>query len=112
MAQTSEESFLDPSTAEGAILKYDRETGTRTSIELGKGRQPGEPVFVPSATQATTGAEDDGYLMTYVYDAESDASQYVIFDAATMSDEPVATVALPRVPFGFHGSWVPTEVAD
>ena len=24
----------------------------------------------------------------------------------------LVSVALPRVPFGFHGSWVPTSVAD
>ena len=29
-----------------------------------------------------------------------------------MSNEPVATVHLPRVPFGFHGNWVPSTVAD
>jgi carotenoid cleavage dioxygenase len=49
--------------------------------------------------------------MTYVHDAASDTSQFVILDAATMDDEPVASVALPRIPSGFHGSWVPDAVA-
>lgn len=93
----------------GAILKYDRQTGTRTSIELGKGRVSGEAVFAPAAGAT---AEDDGYLMTFVYDASSDTSEYVIFDAKTMSADPIATVHLPRVPFGFHGSWVPANVAN
>ena len=93
----------------GAILKYDRQTGTRTSIELGKGRVSGEAVFAPAAGAT---AEDDGYLMTFVYDAASDTSEYVIFDAKTMSADPIATVHLPRVPFGFHGSWVPANVAN
>ena len=93
----------------GAILKYDRERGTRTSIELGKGRMCGEVVFAPAATAHS---EDDGYLMTFIYDAPTDTSEFVIFDAATMSPDPVATVALPRVPFGFHGSWVPSSVVD
>jgi carotenoid cleavage dioxygenase len=93
----------------GAILKYDRQTGARTSIELGHGRVPGESVFVPAENGK---AEDDGYLMTYVYNAATDDSEFVIFDASTMSAEPVATVQLPRVPFGFHGSWVPAEVAN
>ena len=93
----------------GAILKYDRQSGTRTSIELGKGRMCGEAVFAPAADAQH---EDDGYLMTFIYDAPTDTSEFVIFDAATMSPDPVATVALPRVPFGFHGSWVPTSVAD
>jgi carotenoid cleavage dioxygenase len=93
----------------GAILKYDRQTGTRTSIELGKGRVSGEAVFAPAAGGT---AEDDGYLMTFVYDAASDTSEYVIFDAKTMSADPIATVHLPRIPFGFHGSWVPSNIAN
>lgn len=93
----------------GAILKYDRQTGTRTSIELGKGRVSGEAVFAPAAGGTT---EDDGYLMTFIYDAPSDSSEYVIFDAKTMSADPIATIHLPRVPFGFHGSWVPSNIAN
>jgi carotenoid cleavage dioxygenase len=50
--------------------------------------------------------------MTYVYDANTDSSEFVIFDAASMSNEPVATVQLPRVPFGFHGNWVSSSTAD
>ena len=32
--------------ASGAILKYDRLSGQRSEIDLGRGRTPGEPVFV------------------------------------------------------------------
>ncbi len=106
---TSHEAYADPMAASGALLKYDRETGVRTSVELGAGRIPGEAVFAPAADGT---AEDDGYLMTYVYDAASDRSDFVIFDAQSMSSDPVASVHLPRVPFGFHGSWVPASVAD
>lgn len=98
----------DPMRTSGAILKYDRKTGARTEIDFGRGRTPGEPVFVPSANAAS---EDDGYLMTFVHDAASDRSEFVILDAASMDAEPVASVALPRVPNGFHGSWVPSSVA-
>jgi carotenoid cleavage dioxygenase-like enzyme len=99
----------DPALAAGAILKYDRTTGVRTSIELGQGRVGGEPVFAPAANARD---EDDGYLMTYVYDAATNASEYVIFDAKTMDQTPVASVQLPRVPHGFHGSWIPAAVAN
>ena len=99
----------NPRRASAAILKYDRETGGRTSIEFGRGTQCGEAVFVPSASP---GSEDDGYLMTYVYDARSDASRFVIMDAASMDDTPVASVDLPRIPNGFHGNWIPASVAD
>ena len=99
----------DPMSASGAILKYDRETGARSAIELGRGRVGGEAVFAPSADPKS---EDDGYLMTFVYDAHSDSSRFVIMDAATMDNEPVASVELPRIPNGFHGSWIPASVAD
>jgi carotenoid cleavage dioxygenase-like enzyme len=99
----------DPMDASGSILKYDRQTGKRTQIELGLGRMGGEPVFAPSADPRS---EDDGYLMTYVYDAASDSSRFVIMDAATMDPTPVASIELPRIPSGFHGSWIPASVAD
>ena len=57
-------------------------------------------------------AEDDRYLMTYVFDAESHTSECAIFDASTMSSDPVAAVKLPRVPLGFHGNWVPSTQSD
>ncbi|WP_395159244.1 carotenoid oxygenase family protein [Ilumatobacter sp.] len=109
MANAAASAFEDPLSANGAILKYDLETGARTSVDVGSGRLPGESSFVPKDGAVN---EDDGYLMTYVYDANTDTSEFAIFDAATMSNEPVATVQLPRVPFGFHGNWVPSAVAD
>ena len=99
----------DPMDAAGAILKYDRESGARSEIALGRGRVSGEPVFVPAENPSS---EDDGYLMTFVYDAATDASQFVIMDAATMDQTPVASIDLPRIPSGFHGSWIPASVAD
>ena len=99
----------DPMSTSGSILKYDRQTGARTEIEFGRGRVGGEPVFAPSANPTN---EDDGYLMTYVHDAQSDNSRFVIMDAATMDNTPVASIDLPRVPNGFHGSWIPASVAN
>jgi carotenoid cleavage dioxygenase len=52
-------------------------------------------------------AEDDGWILAYVYDQSSDSSEVVILQANDFSAPPVATVHLPRrVPFGFHGNWV------
>ena len=66
-------------------------------------------MFVPAGNPKS---EDDGYLMTYVYDAGTDSSEFVIMDAASMDATPVASIALPRIPSGFHGSWIPASVAD
>jgi carotenoid cleavage dioxygenase len=94
---------------EGGLMKYDRDTGQRTDLSVGRGHMPGEAVFVP-AEGATT--EDDGYLMTFVYDADNDASRFVVFDAKTMDPDPIAEIDLPRIPFGFHGNWVPSTTAN
>lgn len=94
------EGDMDASTA---IVKYDLHTGARTMHDLGPAAQTGEPVFVPAHDGA---GEDEGYLVTFVYDRAEDASRFVVLDAADMSAAPVATVPLPqRVPHGFHGSW-------
>lgn len=63
-----------------------------------------EPIFVrkPEAL-----AEDEGWIMSYVYDAARNLSDVVILDAQDFTGEPVATIRLPvRVPFGFHGEWI------
>ncbi len=99
----------DSTQTSGTLLKYDRERGSCKELSLGRGCMPGEPVFVPAAGAAE---EDGGYLMTFVHDASSDSSRFVIFDAASMDATPVASIALPRVPSGFHGSWIPSAVAD
>jgi carotenoid cleavage dioxygenase-like enzyme len=89
----------------GPALKHDLAAGTREEHHYGDGRVTLEPVFVPRSASA---AEDDGWVMSYVYDATTDRSDIVILDAGDFVGEPVATVHLPvRVPFGFHGSWLP-----
>jgi carotenoid cleavage dioxygenase-like enzyme len=77
----------------------------RTEVHVfGPGRMSLEPVFVPRTGDA---AEDDGYVMAYVYDAHRDRSDVVIWSAQDFTAQPLATIELPvRVPFGFHGDWV------
>jgi carotenoid cleavage dioxygenase len=89
-----------------SIAKFDLLAGTVEHHEMGAGRAAGEAVFVPSGAGA---AEDDGYVLTLVYDAAEDRSDLVVLPAQDIGGEPVATVHLPRrVPFGFHGNWIPT----
>jgi carotenoid cleavage dioxygenase-like enzyme len=88
--------------------KFDLAKGTSEFHDSGPGRSPGEPVFVPAA-----GADpdsDEGYVMTFCYDGPTNKSELVIADASNFSAPPIARVKLPtRVPFGFHGSWIPNE---
>jgi carotenoid cleavage dioxygenase-like enzyme len=89
----------------GPAIKHDLTAGTSETHEYGPGRVTLEPVFVPRPGGT---AEDDGWVMSYVYDAARDRSDVVILDAQDFAGDPVATIPLPvRVPFGFHGSWLP-----
>jgi carotenoid cleavage dioxygenase-like enzyme len=89
----------------GRIIKYDFVNKSNEVYELGEGKEGAESVFIPSENQKN---EDDGYLMTYVYDKASDKSNLVIFHAQNIKSGPIAQIKLPqRVPFGFHGNWVP-----
>ena len=86
-------------------VKFDYATGIRTEHDHGAGRAAGEAVFV--AREGGT-AEDDGWLLTYVHDAGDASTEFVVLEAQDLSRPPVARVPLPqRVPFGFHGNWVP-----
>jgi carotenoid cleavage dioxygenase len=71
---------------------------------FGPGRRPSEAAFAPADDQPGRAA----WLMTYVHDVASDTSDLVILDAADVEAPPVAAIHLPRrVPFGFHGNWLP-----
>jgi carotenoid cleavage dioxygenase len=89
----------------GPALKYDLERGTTEVHHYGSDRVTLEPVFVPRSADA---AEDDGWVLSYVYDGGTGRSDVVILHAQDFTGTPLATVHLPdRVPFGFHGNWVP-----
>ena len=45
--------------------------------------------------------------MLFVYDERTQASEFVVYNASTLSSKPVARVPLPqRVPYGFHGKHI------
>ncbi|MEU5210977.1 carotenoid oxygenase family protein [Streptomyces sp. NPDC020742] len=92
----------------GALLRYDLQTGEVVRHAFGAGRTPGEAVFAPADDRPG----GPGWLITYVHDATTDTSDLVILDTEDISADPVATVHLPqRVPFGFHGNWLPDPVS-
>lgn len=86
------------------VIAHDLETGDRKLHDFGRGRIPGEFVFVPRHPDA---GENDGWLMGLVVDVRRAATDLVLLDARDITAPPVAVVALPqRVPLGFHGNWI------
>jgi carotenoid cleavage dioxygenase len=89
-----------------ALLRYDHVRDEVRRWDPGPGRSPGEPVFVRAADGK---ADDEGWVLSLVYDAGSNTSDLVVLDASHFGEDPEAVIHLPsRVPFGFHGSWVPS----
>jgi carotenoid cleavage dioxygenase len=86
------------------LYRHDLATGAIIRHDYGPHHMPAEAVFVPRHPAA---AEDDGWLIAFVYDLADDSSTLVVLDAANLDGEPAATIRLPaRVPLGFHGNWI------
>jgi carotenoid cleavage dioxygenase len=97
---TSEQGFK-------ALLKRDYQTGKLEAQALSANLAPGEPVFVPRGKST---AEDDGWVLAVWYDDQLNRSEMVVLDAQDFTGAPVARVKLQhRVPWGFHGNWVPAQ---
>jgi carotenoid cleavage dioxygenase len=89
----------------GQIFKWDMQSGAKEVFAFPDGHECGEPVFVPSADASN---EDDGYVMCYAYQTQTDTSYLAIIDATDFTAGPIAEIHVPRrIPAGFHGSWIP-----
>jgi carotenoid cleavage dioxygenase len=88
---------------QGGIFHRDHRTGELNHWDPGPNDHCGEPFFVPADS-----GEGEGWLLALVYDHAEDASRLAILEALDIERGPVAEVLLPRrVPYGFHGVWVP-----
>jgi carotenoid cleavage dioxygenase-like enzyme len=86
------------------FVKYDTDTGAGTTHTYGDDRFGGETVFAPRVGAT---AEDDGYVLTFVTEAGTGASEAIVVDAQRVEDGPVARIQIPqRVPIGYHAWWV------
>ncbi|HEX3430359.1 MAG TPA: carotenoid oxygenase family protein [Rhizomicrobium sp.] len=87
-----------------ALAHIDFASGARNLHEFAAGDVPGEPVFVPRGSE-----EGDGWILSVVYRSAEDRSDVCVFEARDIARGPVGLARLPRrVPFGFHGNWVPS----
>jgi len=87
------------------LIKRDVETGSEELVEFEPGVFVSETVMAP---RAGSGAEDDGYLVTFASDMNRDLSECLVFDAADLSVGPLARIRLPeRISSGTHSTWAP-----
>jgi len=62
-----------------------------------------QPVFVPREGSVE---EDDGYLLSVLFDGEAQRSEVVVLDARDVSQGPICRIPLKTpLPHGFRGCW-------
>jgi carotenoid cleavage dioxygenase-like enzyme len=88
------------------LLRIDTARDEVATWSPGQHHVVSEPLFV----RATDGrADDEGWLLSLVFDATRDATDLYVLDASSFSprSRPLAVVHLPvRLPFRSHGEWV------
>ncbi|MGB3694233.1 MAG: carotenoid oxygenase family protein [Spirulinaceae cyanobacterium] len=85
------------------ILKLDLTTGTEKFWSAAPSGFVSEPVFVPHPQSYQ---EDEGWILTLVYNGDRHRSELIILDASNL--DLVAKLNLKQhIPYGLHGNWVP-----
>jgi all-trans-8'-apo-beta-carotenal 15,15'-oxygenase len=86
------------------IAKVDLEGGAVRRHDFGPDRYPGEPLFIAIGEDG----EDDGVIVTIVFDAARQRSELVCLDARDPTAAPIFVARLKHhVPFGLHGTFTP-----
>jgi len=96
------------------ILKWDFEENKLVGkLRFPEGVIGGEPVFIPgspSSWSLWSSGDDRGYVGMFLWRSETKESTFALFDAETLSPEPVVEMLVPtRVPLGFHAFWINEE---
>ena len=85
------------------VGKVDVGSGTMTAHDFGPNSYVGEPLFVPTGE-----GEDDGVVLTMIFDAASQRSAIVGLYARDVAARPLFTARLRHhVPYALHGSFNP-----
>ncbi|MEL6938173.1 MAG: carotenoid oxygenase family protein [Cyanobacteria bacterium J06598_1] len=88
-----------------ALIKRDLKTGEEQFWSAAPRGFGGEPLFV---ARAGASAEDDGWVLLWIYNAAGDRTELTIFNAQNITAGPVATLKLKHhIPYGLHGSFTP-----
>ncbi len=86
-----------------AIGKLDLESGERQLCSFAPQGYVSEPIFVPHPHAKK---EDEGWVLTLVYDALHHRSDVAILDPQDLNRGPIARIHLKHhIPFCLHGSW-------
>lgn len=77
-----------------SIARFDHQNNSLIEANFGENLYPSEPIYA------------QGWILTIVYNGNSDSSEVWIFNGDRLNEEPVCKLSLPSViPHGFHGTW-------
>ena len=72
-------------------------------MKLAHGRYGSEPVFAPRIGATV---EDDGYLLSFITDENTQTAECIVIDAQHFAEGPVCRIALPhKLSSGTHSWW-------
>jgi len=107
------------------IVKINCESGKVEGLWMPKENEfCGEPMYAPrrktpvvvgdeSDAMASSVTEDDGYILSVMYNGSAQESEMVVLEAANISAGPIARIPLGVVvPHGLHGCFAPSEDAS
>ncbi|MFT6051948.1 MAG: all-trans-8'-apo-beta-carotenal 15,15'-oxygenase [Halioglobus sp.] len=86
------------------LAKLDTSSGALTTHDYGENRYTSEALFAPKAGAS---GDDEGYMLSFVYDATTHLTEVVIVDAQNLDNQVAAIKLDHHVPFGFHGHFTP-----
>ena len=87
-----------------SLVHFNLSNQTKKVRSLGNNNGCHEPIFVPKNNNCKEG---EGYILSIVFNQDTQSSDLLILDAMNIEADPIATVVMPhRVPYSFHGNWV------
>jgi all-trans-8'-apo-beta-carotenal 15,15'-oxygenase len=94
------------------ILRYDTETEDVQKWMPEPYEFCGEPMYAPRQGATTTITEDSGYIISLLYNGQSETSEVIILHAsADLAAGPIARIPLNiAIPHGLFGCFVPSAV--
>ena len=99
MASTNKKTGNDPLQS---IKKLNLENGMSTYWSAGPRSFVNEPIMIPVSSSSP---EDEGFVLTYVWNGEKKRTNLVILDAKDLTEKAIYELPI-AIPHGLHGSWV------
>lgn len=91
------------------VAKFNCDSGSMDSWTPEPYEFCGEPMFAPKVDAAS---EDDGYLLTVLFDGKAEKSELLVFESSDISAGPVCRIPLGvGLPHGLHGCFTTAEEA-